>query len=245
MVPPTWEFVKQNGRTFYRTSTMMRSMPNSAHDESHTELPGDIETDRQSSAAQPQPAPPANGHPPAPPQAQIAVALKRERERHGLSLSEAAARAGIGKSTLSQLEAGTGNPSVETLWALATSYEVQLSALLDAEVPAVTVVHTDDLPALASSDADYTAALVSPCPPRARRDLYSITCRAGGVRDSAPHPPGTIEHVIVSTGKVRISGPGYSEQLKPGDYVSYPGDQPHQIESLEPVSRLVYLIESY
>ena len=42
----------------------------------------------------------------------VAAALRRERERSGLSLTEAARRAGLGKSTLSQLESGAGNPSL-------------------------------------------------------------------------------------------------------------------------------------
>ena len=45
----------------------------------------------------------------------IAASLRRERRRTGLSLTEVARRAGIAKSTLSQLESGTGNPSLETL----------------------------------------------------------------------------------------------------------------------------------
>src|SRR5699024_12139806 len=53
------------------------------------------------------------------PSQQIAAALKRERLRAGLSLSEVPRRAGIGKSTMSGLETGTGNPSLETMWALA------------------------------------------------------------------------------------------------------------------------------
>ncbi|SUE06877.1 Helix-turn-helix [Pantoea agglomerans] len=44
----------------------------------------------------------------------IASALVRERQRAGLSLAEVARRAGIAKSTLSQLEAGNGNPGIET-----------------------------------------------------------------------------------------------------------------------------------
>lgn len=40
----------------------------------------------------------------------IARSLVRERQRTGLSLAEIARRAGIAKSTLSQLEAGNGNP---------------------------------------------------------------------------------------------------------------------------------------
>ena len=49
------------------------------------------------------------------PQEVIAAALRRERHRSGLSLTEVARRAGIAKSTLSQLESGTGNPSIETV----------------------------------------------------------------------------------------------------------------------------------
>ncbi len=43
----------------------------------------------------------------------IAKSLVRERARTGLSLAEVARRAGIAKSTLSQLESGNGNPSLK------------------------------------------------------------------------------------------------------------------------------------
>src|SRR5947207_1625108 len=54
----------------------------------------------------------------------IASSLRRERRRSGLSLTELARRAGIAKSTLSQLESGTGNPSLETLWAICVALDV-------------------------------------------------------------------------------------------------------------------------
>ncbi len=66
-----------------------------------------------------------------PPLALIARSIRRERERVGLSLSELAKQAGIAKSTLSQLESGTGNPSVETLWALGVALGVPFSNLRD------------------------------------------------------------------------------------------------------------------
>ncbi|MDK6768860.1 helix-turn-helix transcriptional regulator, partial [Klebsiella aerogenes] len=53
----------------------------------------------------------------------IAKSLTRERSRTGLSLAEVARRAGIAKSTLSQLESGNGNPSLETLWALCVALD--------------------------------------------------------------------------------------------------------------------------
>ncbi|OXM39141.1 transcriptional regulator, partial [Amycolatopsis thailandensis] len=57
----------------------------------------------------------------------IATSLRRERARTGLSLTEVAKRAGIAKSTLSQLESGAGNPSVETIWALCVALDVPFS----------------------------------------------------------------------------------------------------------------------
>src|SRR5829696_173690 len=70
----------------------------------------------------------------------IAAALRRERERTGLSLSELAKRAGIAKSTLSQLEAATGNPSVETLWALGVALGIPFSRLVQPETTQIRVV---------------------------------------------------------------------------------------------------------
>ena len=47
----------------------------------------------------------------------VAQNIRSRRTARGLSLGELAALAGVGKSTLSMLEAGKGNPSIETLLA--------------------------------------------------------------------------------------------------------------------------------
>ena len=57
-----------------------------------------------------------------------------------MSLSELARKAGIAKSTLSQLEAGSGNPSIETLWALCVALDIPFSRLIEEKRAAVTVI---------------------------------------------------------------------------------------------------------
>src|SRR5512139_1058979 len=91
------------------------------------------------------------------PLAAIAAALKRERERAGLTLSEVARRAGLAKSTLSQLESGTGNPSVETLWSLGVALGVPFSQLVDPPAPLVRVVRAGEGAAISAADADFVA----------------------------------------------------------------------------------------
>src|SRR5215469_16561897 len=65
--------------------------------------------------------------------------LRRHRRAAGMSLAELATAAGIGKSTLHALELGDGNPTLSTLWALATALGIPLGELLD-DQPAPTVV---------------------------------------------------------------------------------------------------------
>lgn len=178
------------------------------------------------------------------PRAQVAAAVKRERQRAGLSLSEVARRAGIGKSTMSGLEAGTANPSLETMWALAAALDIPLSRLLDPPQQEIALHHVRDMPSLPSTTANYVATLLSASPPTARRDIYFIQAEPGESRNSHPHPAGTIEHVIVGRGAARIEALGQSFELAAGDYLVHPGDQPHSFTALEPGTNCIFVVES-
>ncbi|MGX7829208.1 helix-turn-helix domain-containing protein [Actinokineospora sp. 24-640] len=164
----------------------------------------------------------------------IARSLRRERERAALSLSELAKRAGIAKSTLSQLESASGNPSVETLWALSVALNVPFSRLVEPAAPRVRVIRAGEGPVVHSERADYAATLLASCPPNARRDIYLITAAPGGRRESDPHSPGVVEHVVIATGRARLGPTDEPVELGPGDYIAYPGDAPHVFEALEP-----------
>lgn len=173
----------------------------------------------------------------------IAASLRRERDRAGLSLTELARRARIAKSTLSQLESGSGNPSVETLWALGVALDVPFSRLVDPPRPNVRVIRADEGAATYSEQSNYWAALLSSCPPHARRDIYRVGAQPGEPRLSDPHMPGTIEHVVVTTGRARIGPPDEPIDLAPGDYATYPGDAPHIFKALAPDTTAIFVLE--
>ncbi|GAB16576.1 putative Xre family DNA-binding protein [Gordonia effusa NBRC 100432] len=178
------------------------------------------------------------------PQQLVAAALKRERTRVGLSIAELARRAGIGKSTLSQLETGEGNPSVETLWALSLALGVQFSALVDAPAPTVEVIRLGDGPVIKAGDADdYSSTLMSAARPGTRRDIYLIRAEPGRPRVSDPHARGVTEHVIISAGRARVGPTGHAVELGPGDYMTYAGDLEHIFDALEPATIAVLISE--
>jgi transcriptional regulator with XRE-family HTH domain len=180
---------------------------------------------------------------PSAPLATIAAALRRERERVGISLAELARRAGLAKSTLSQLEAGAGNPSIETLWSLGVALGVPFSRLIEPPAPTIRVIRAGQATSVRSDQATFVAGLLAVGNPHVRRDLYVMTMEPGAPRLAAPHIPGSVEHVVVSAGRLRIGPQEDPVELTAGDYVCFPGDVPHVYEALDPGTWAVLITE--
>jgi transcriptional regulator with XRE-family HTH domain len=173
----------------------------------------------------------------------VSLSLRRERGRSGLSLTELAKRAGIAKSTLSQLENGTGNPSLETLWALGTALGVPLSRLIDPPGRDIQVIRAGEGVVMHAERDPYEAAMLASCPPGARRDIYRIGAEPGAGHLASPHTAGTMEHLILGSGRVLAGPAGDAVELGPGDYLRYPGDVPHVFDALEPGTLGVIIME--
>ena len=160
----------------------------------------------------------------------IAKSLVRERQRTGLSLAEIARRAGIAKSTLSQLEAGNGNPSLETLWSLCVALDIPFARLLEPLEQKTQVIRRGEGTKVVAEQAHYQAILLAACPP-------------GADRISHPHPPGSVEHIIVTQGKALVGLTEAPEELAEGDYICYPADQEHIFKALEPDTQAILVAE--
>ncbi|PKI92108.1 DNA-binding protein [Actinomycetales bacterium SN12] len=173
----------------------------------------------------------------------LALALRREREGAGISVSELARRAGVSKATVSQLESGSGNPSVETLWAIGDALGVPFATLVDDRAPAARLIRLGDHAGVPSAASPYLATLLSAAAPGTRRDIYLIQAEPGEPRRSLPHRPGTTEHVVLVSGEALVGPHDTPELLHPGDYLSYAGDAPHTFEARSPGTSAVLVSE--
>ncbi|MGV9214904.1 helix-turn-helix domain-containing protein [Micromonospora sp. RB23] len=180
---------------------------------------------------------------PGEPSASVAAALRRERERAGVSLTELAARAGTAESTLSALESGTGDPSVETLWAIGVALGVPFSRLVEPAADDLRVIRAGQGPRVRSELADFTGTLLSAGTARVRRDIYLIELEPGAVREADAHTPHSVEHVVVAAGRLRVGPESDVVDLGPGDYATFPGDLPHRYEALVPGTFAVLVME--
>jgi transcriptional regulator with XRE-family HTH domain len=173
----------------------------------------------------------------------VAGTVRELRSRAGRSLADVAAAAGIGKSTLHAIEAGDANPGIETLWALARALGVPFGELLDPPPPTVRVIRAGEAPRVASEVSTMQAHLLVATGRATRVEVYQLDLQPGPLRDADAHSEGTVEHVLVTAGRLRIGPIGATQDLDVGDLISFPGDRGHRYEALELDTRAVLLIE--
>ncbi|MFE2297032.1 helix-turn-helix domain-containing protein [Streptomyces sp. NPDC059445] len=149
--------------------------------------------------------------------ADVGLRLKRLREEQRVSLSELARRSRIGKATLSELEGGRRNPTLETLYALTTALKVPLSSVL----------HDLESPATISGDAVDAVLLERYETDAAVTETYRIRIRSGATQDSAAHAPGATEHIIVLTGTALVGDAEDPLLVGPGMHGTWAADVPH------------------
>jgi XRE family transcriptional regulator, regulator of sulfur utilization len=175
--------------------------------------------------------------------AHIADNLRRLRAERGLIAAELCARSGVARATLSQIEAGRGNPRLETLHDLAAALGVEPAELLmpPAEQGA-TVVRRDA--GLDISDAVIRGRLVRSLTfSSSLVEFYDNEVPPGARSVSASHGVGAQEHVYVLAGRVLAGPVAAPVELGFGDYAAYPADRPHLWECIGDKAARVWITQ--
>ncbi|MFE4416078.1 helix-turn-helix domain-containing protein [Streptomyces sp. NPDC056821] len=171
----------------------------------------------------------------------LATNLRRARTERGLSISELSRRSKIGKATLSQLESGTGNPTIETVFSLSRVLEVPISDLLDARPTGeLTVVRAAETEVLSGEGVDLRP-LQRIESGDAVVEVFDQRVRAGRKQESLGHV-GT-EHTIVQAGRLGVRVEAHEVELGPGDYVRFDAERPHSYTALGGEVRSVLLLQ--
>ncbi|MFR9804485.1 helix-turn-helix domain-containing protein [Pseudonocardia sp. RS010] len=171
----------------------------------------------------------------------VAARLRAIRQAQGLSINELSKRASVAKATLAQLELGRGNPTLETLMALATHLDVSLTDLLiESDRPLVTVtrshegaeVRSDGLRLRCMHRSSNGASLI---------EVFDMHMRHGTFESQA-HAPGVHEDLILHSGEVCVGPVGAMEVLNRGDFISFEGDRPHRYECKSDTAHATLLV---
>ncbi len=177
----------------------------------------------------------------------LADNLRTWRVRRGVSVSALAREAGVSKSTISELERGLGNPSLDTLWSLAKALHVSLGALFMAQGGRsdMELRRLVEAPVIAREGDEFVAQLMAGWPTNGGEvELSVVTLGAGAVRDSRGNAPDVVERAVCVTGPVAVGPAGREVILEPGDLVTFRADQPHTYRAFDTPARLV-VVQQY
>jgi transcriptional regulator with XRE-family HTH domain len=163
--------------------------------------------------------------------ARLAVNLRRLRIARHLSLSELARVTSMSKATLSGIENGRGNPTVETLALLAGALHVSIADLLEeaqlGEVRIVRAAQTDPQPFEGMGRRQLDTAIEL----HGSLDIFELALPARHVHEMISRSAGSRQGVLVLHGKLIVGPVERISELTVGDYISFPADTPHVYEA--------------
>src|ERR671930_1955840 len=163
----------------------------------------------------------------------IAGNVRRLRAARGLSAAGLARESGVARATLAELEAGRGNPTVETLYGLAKVLGVTFADLLvEADAAPVHVVRADQGPHVPGAVVQ-ARLLRQASVQRMRVEMYDMRVVPGEPRHADAHQPGVMEQLLVHEGRLRVGPENGTVELGPGDFAVFDASVPHVYEALD------------
>ena len=165
---------------------------------------------------------------------QLGKTVSRLRQAYNLSLGELSEQSGVAKSIISQIEKNETNPTLSTINRLSAALDISVDEVLRCDKQPKFIQHqkSADTPLLTSEDGLVTLSIIGWLKTVEWIQVYDYRAQAGGVLESEPHSPGTIESLSLFSGMVEITVDGETQVLRPGETWRYRGDLPHKLVNI-------------
>ncbi|MDX3452923.1 XRE family transcriptional regulator [Streptomyces sp. ME02-8801-2C] len=158
----------------------------------------------------------------------LARSVKRWRAERGFTLETLAARAGVSRGMLIQIEQARTNPSLGTVVKIGDALGVSITTLLEHEQgPKVRIVPADQAVRLWHTDAGSFNRLLAGTEAPGPLELWDWHLMPGDTSLSDPHPPGTFEILHVTAGELTLTVDGVEHRVPAGASATFAADVPH------------------
>ncbi|MDT8902930.1 helix-turn-helix domain-containing protein [Anaeroselena agilis] len=157
----------------------------------------------------------------------IAANLRQVREDRRLSLDKVAEATGVSKSMLGQIERGESNPSITTIWKIASGLKISFTALVNAPQADTVLVSQAEVEPLVSDGGKYRVYPLFPYEEGRRFEIYTVEIEPGGGFESDSHGERTQEFVTVFDGELTLATTSREYTLKRGESIRFRADRPH------------------
>jgi transcriptional regulator with XRE-family HTH domain len=170
---------------------------------------------------------------------ELGLSVRNARVNAGMTLEELAKRAGLSKSVLSQVERGSTNPTLSTLWAISNALGLDPLSLLGNGADARVYSTRQDekvlrvqVPVMENASEGYRLHILNRPELAGKVELYRLALKPGGVLESSPHARGTVEDLTVLSGSVSVTSGQATLVAEAGETVHYAADIDHSIRAV-------------
>ncbi len=155
--------------------------------------------------------------------------VRAERLRKSWTLEDLAARSGVSKGMLVQVEQARTNPSITTICRLATALGVSLAHLVEAPAaPSAQVVRAIDGVPLWRGQAGGVSKLMAGLGTAHHQvELWDLRIQPGEALRSEAHSAGARELILVVDGELTVELDGAAYRVGHGDAIVFVADRPH------------------
>ncbi len=172
--------------------------------------------------------------------------LRRLRSQRGLSLERLAKASGVSRAMLGQIELGQSAPTINVLWKIARALDVPFSALISMTGGAGTrLMRAREAKRLTSHDGGFVSRALFPFDAPRRVEFYELQLKGHGEERAEPHPPGTMENLIVTRGMLELEVGTERHLLAAGDAILFEADRPHVYRNVGADDLQMYLVMTY
>jgi len=157
--------------------------------------------------------------------------INRLRRAYNYSLGDLSEQSGVAKSIISQIEKNETNPTLGTLYKLSRALNAPIEEILRGDdAPAmIEKLGPSGTPLLMSDDGRCRLRIVGWIKTVELVQWYYFEAEPGGVLESEPHPPGSVENLTLLSGAVSVEVGGETFNVATGETARYAGDRPHRI----------------
>jgi len=153
------------------------------------------------------------------------------RSKRNMTQASLAKLANVPRSTIANLESGTGNPSLINLAKISGALGVSIEMLLTSPKALCKIIPAAQIKSFSRSQGDVLINKLLP-DPIPGMEIDKIELNAGAKMRGFPHAAGTKEYFHCIQGELNIIVNGESFSILKGDVLTFPGETHHSYKNV-------------
>ena len=161
----------------------------------------------------------------------LADRIHELRTKRGLTQAALAHLSNVPRSTIANLESGTGNPSLINLARISSALNTSIEMLLTSPKALCKLIPANQIKLISRSQGDVIINKLLP-DTIAGMEIDKLEINVGAKMRGLPHAAGTREYLHCLQGEFMVVVAGESYHIHKGDVLAFPGETHHSYENI-------------